>query len=136
NIIGLIVFLFSGLKARNGDRYNWVYDALTEPRWYVRPFKYVIAYAMNNLFAADQVMSARLGLDPRKTVSAEMGDFIEDGRCKLCNIICRLLGKIDPKHCRNAIDAWRAYYNKIDWALWGREDEEWLNEVRQKRAKR
>lgn len=56
-------------------------------------------YIFNALIAIDQFANTLLGGDPDMTLSGRMGRAVAEGRCKLCGLICWLLGLIDKDHC-------------------------------------
>jgi hypothetical protein len=56
-------------------------------------------YLYNALIALDQFVNALTGGDPDMTLSGRMGRAVAEGRCKLCGLICWLLGLIDKDHC-------------------------------------
>lgn len=56
-------------------------------------------YIFNALIGLDQFANALLGGDPDMTLSGRMGRAVAEGRCKLCGLICWLLGLIDKDHC-------------------------------------
>jgi hypothetical protein len=56
-------------------------------------------YVYNILIGLDQLVNAVTGGDPDMTLSGRMGRAVSEGRCKLCGLICWLLGLIDKDHC-------------------------------------
>lgn len=56
----------------------------------------------NVAVAIDQVGNALAGGDPQETVSSQLGK--RQAVCKLCRVLCRLLDKIDPRHCHESIN--------------------------------
>jgi hypothetical protein len=42
--------------------------------------------------------------NPDETLSSVMGKQLRAGNCKGCKFICRILNKIDPRHCNNSIE--------------------------------
>jgi len=67
----------------------------------------MLAYLKNIGIAVDQLFNALLAGDPDETLSSRMGKAVRDGRCRLCEPICRLLDRIDPRpgrHCLMAIE--------------------------------
>jgi len=67
----------------------------------------IIHYLKNLAIAVDQFANAVLLGDPDETLSSRMGKAIREGRCRLCQPICRLLDRIDPRpghHCLMAIE--------------------------------
>ena len=62
-------------------------------------------YFWNVLIGIDQLANAVLLGDPDETMSSRMGKSLRaKEKCFLCKYICWLLDKIDPKHCRDAIE--------------------------------
>lgn len=57
-------------------------------------------YVKNNLIAVDQLLNALLGGDPDETVSSRCGK----SGCRLCRLLCRLLDKLDYRHCADSIE--------------------------------
>lgn len=62
-------------------------------------------YFWNVMLGIDQLANAIIGGDPDETLSSRMGKNIRDGKCRLCKIVCYFLNKIDPNHCRDAIES-------------------------------
>lgn len=62
-------------------------------------------YFWNVMLGIDQLANAIIGGDPDETISSRMGKNIREGKCKLCKVICYFLNKIDPNHCRDAIES-------------------------------
>lgn len=59
-----------------------------------------MSYFRNVLIALDQLGNALLGGWPDETISSRMGRSPD---CRVCNFICRLLDKIDARHCARAV---------------------------------
>jgi hypothetical protein len=59
-------------------------------------------YLFNVLIGLDQFVNAVTGGDPDMTLSGRMGRAVAEDRCKLCGVICWMLGRIDPDHCARA----------------------------------
>jgi hypothetical protein len=55
-------------------------------------------YGRNVLLSMDRVMAAVLGWSGMYTVSAQCGK----SSCLLCKVVCWLLNRIDPNHCKDA----------------------------------
>lgn len=64
--------------------------------------KTIKQYIVNNLVAFDQAWNTLLGGDPDMTLSGRMGRAVNEGRCKLCGVVCWMLDKIDTNHCAKA----------------------------------
>jgi hypothetical protein len=60
-------------------------------------------YVLNLLISLDQLLNTILAGDPDETLSSRMGKRLET--CKLCAIVCKLLDRIDPRHCHKTIEA-------------------------------
>lgn len=60
-------------------------------------------YARNLLVAHDQAGNALLGGDPDETISSVLGK--RQHTCAFCSWLCQLLHRIDPRHCKNSIEA-------------------------------
>lgn len=71
----------------------------------------LVTYVLNWLRLIDQALNTIIGGDPRMTLSARMGRDIEQGKCRLCFGICKLLALIDKHHCQ---DAWIAQRQRPD----------------------
>lgn len=56
-------------------------------------------YAKNILRAKDKLAAALVGWSGRYTVSAECG---AETKCKVCAVLCWVLGVIDSGHCEGA----------------------------------
>ena len=62
-------------------------------------------YCWNLFIGIDQLANAILLGDPDETISSRMGKALRSERkCFLCKPLCWALDKIDPKHCRDAIE--------------------------------
>jgi hypothetical protein len=59
-------------------------------------------YFINALIGLDQFINALFGGDPDMTLSGRMGRAVAAGRCKLCKVVCWVLGKLDKDHCARA----------------------------------
>lgn len=64
----------------------------------------LIQYFWNVLVALDQFANTLLGGDPDETMSSRMGKDIRENKCKLCRVICYLLGLIQKDHCNKSIE--------------------------------
>lgn len=60
------------------------------------------AYLWNLLVAVDQLLNTLAFGDPDETLSSRLGKA--SGRCVLCRAICRLLSRIDARHCEKSIE--------------------------------
>jgi len=62
-------------------------------------------YFWRILIALDQLANTILGGDEDETISSRIGKIVE-GRndCWICTVICDLLNKIDPNHCKKSIE--------------------------------
>lgn len=60
------------------------------------------AYLWNLLIAVDQLLNTLAFGDPDETLSSRLGKA--SGRCALCRAICRLLNRIDARHCEKSIE--------------------------------
>lgn len=60
------------------------------------------AYLWNLLIAVDQLLNTLALGDPDETLSSRLGKA--SVRCALCSAICRLLNKIDGRHCEESIE--------------------------------
>ena len=61
-------------------------------------------WAINLLYATDLWFNALFLGDPEETISSRIGKKSGRDDCKLCQWICRLLDKIDPRHCAKAVN--------------------------------
>lgn len=67
-------------------------------------------YFWNNLIAIDQLVNTVFAGDPDETISSRIGKILRDKRKDnrfiyyLSKIICYFLNKIDPGHCKDAIE--------------------------------
>ena len=61
-------------------------------------------YLYRVLLAIDQLDNAILGGDEDETISSRMGKHIVKKDSHLCKFICKILNKIDPNHCIDAIE--------------------------------
>jgi len=59
-------------------------------------------YVKNNLITLDQGFNTLFGGDPDETISSRCGKRVET--CKLCFYLCKLLNKIDNRHCKESIE--------------------------------
>lgn len=64
--------------------------------------KWLGAYLWNLLIAVDQLLNTMAFGDPDETLSSRLGKA--SGRCALCRAICRLLNRIDARHCEKSIE--------------------------------
>lgn len=53
--------------------------------------------------AVDQLLNTLALGDPDETLSSRLGKA--SSRCALCRAICRLLSRIDARHCEKSIEA-------------------------------
>ena len=60
-------------------------------------------WAFNVLIGIDQLANAISGGDPDETISSRAGKARRQGRWWGC-VLCRLLDRIDPRHCAEAIE--------------------------------
>ena len=60
-------------------------------------------WAFNVLIGIDQLANAITGGDPDETISSRAGKARRQGRWWGC-VLCRLLDRIDPRHCAEAIE--------------------------------
>ena len=61
-------------------------------------------YFWNVLVSVDQLGNTLLGGDPDETLSSRMGKDIKANKCKICRLVCFLLGKIQTDHCNRSIE--------------------------------
>lgn len=54
--------------------------------------------------AIDQLVNVITGGQSDETLSSRMGRKPD---CNFCNFVCRLLDKIDPRHCQKAVESER-----------------------------
>lgn len=59
-------------------------------------------YFRNVLIAIDQFFNAVLGGDPDETISSRCGKRRDT--CRICRALCRLLHKIDYRHCAESLE--------------------------------
>lgn len=59
-------------------------------------------YIRNVLVGVDQLANAVLLGDPDETISSRLGKNYP--RCSFCRFICRLLDKVDKRHCQKSIE--------------------------------
>ncbi len=68
----------------------------------------LIKYFWNLLIAIDQLANTVLFGDPDETISSRLGKWLDlpknKWRYKVARVICKLLRKIDNKHCQKAIE--------------------------------
>lgn len=65
--------------------------------------------------ALDRLVAALLGFDSRLTVSSVLAVYRPE--CRACRFLCRLLEKVDPEHCDDAILNWERY-RLTDRSVW------------------
>ncbi len=70
-------------------------------------------YLLNLLIATDQWFNALLGGGADMTLSGRMGLYHDE--CAFCRWVCRWLERIDPGHCRRAIEADRIGQEIVGW---------------------
>ena len=58
--------------------------------------------AINMLIATDQWFNTLFGGDPDETISSRAGK--RKGTNRFAKVLCWLLNKLDPGHCRDAIE--------------------------------
>lgn len=58
---------------------------------------------INILVGMDQLANAVAGGDPDETISSRCGKREKSNR--LCKWLCKMLNKLDPRHCADAIEA-------------------------------
>lgn len=56
----------------------------------------------NILIAIDQLFNALLAGDPDETISSRCGKMVNSN--KFCKHLCKLLNKIDKRHCKKSIE--------------------------------
>lgn len=56
----------------------------------------------NILIGIDQLANAILGGDPDETISSRAGK--RRTKCQACDLLCRILDRIDPRHCAKSIE--------------------------------
>jgi hypothetical protein len=62
-------------------------------------------YLLNLFLAWDQTWNARTGGDPDETISSRLGKKEKAGKLRgPARILARLLNRLDPKHCADAIE--------------------------------
>jgi hypothetical protein len=65
-------------------------------------------YFWNLLIAIDQLFNTILFGDPDETISSRLGKWLDlpkdTWRYKVANVVCRLLRKLDDKHCRKSVE--------------------------------
>jgi hypothetical protein len=59
-------------------------------------------YLINILLSIDQFFNTLLGGDPDETLSSRAGK--REGRKIIPTIVCWILDKLDPGHCKDAIE--------------------------------
>jgi len=64
---------------------------------------FVKIYVWNLLISLDQFANAVLAGDPDETISSRCGKRIPI--CRFCRAFCRIMDKIDPRHCHKSIEA-------------------------------
>jgi len=64
--------------------------------------RFIGKYIFNILIAIDQLANALIGGDPDETISSRCGKY--KNKCILCKILCKILDKIDYRHCEEAIE--------------------------------
>ncbi len=42
--------------------------------------------------------------NPDETLSSVFGKNVQNGSCRACHLICKLLHKFDPNHCKKSIE--------------------------------
>ncbi|MDO8931477.1 MAG: hypothetical protein Q7U97_03705 [Rhodocyclaceae bacterium] len=57
----------------------------------------------NVLVGIDQLANAIAGGDPDETISSRAAKRRQT--CKACDWLCRILEKIDPRHCAESLEA-------------------------------
>jgi len=72
-------------------------------------------YILNVLLALDYLAAALIGFDPRMTISSVLALYRK--KCKTCKFICRVLDKIDSRHCEDSITNW-SDFRKYDRSIW------------------
>jgi len=60
-------------------------------------------YLLNLLVLLDIAINVLLGGDPAMTLSARMGRSIQQGRCRFCRPVCKLLGLLESDHCAKSL---------------------------------
>lgn len=60
-------------------------------------------YLWNLLISLDQFVNTVFGGDPDETISSRCGKRVEI--CKACRWLCERLNRIDPRHCKESIEA-------------------------------
>ena len=58
-------------------------------------------YIRNVLVATDRLLNALAGGTSGETISSRCGKRVTT--CKFCTLLCRMLDKIDPRHCETHI---------------------------------
>ncbi len=62
-------------------------------------------YLRNLLYVLDLMLNTIFLGDPEETISSRIGKKRARGKgCKVCVWLCWLLDKIDPRHCKDAIN--------------------------------
>ena len=60
---------------------------------------------LRNVFVAlDRLVNAIFLGDGDETISSRIAKKDSRGKCRLCHWICKLLDRIDPRHCPDSID--------------------------------
>ena len=59
-------------------------------------------WTVNMLISVDQLANTIFGGDPDETISSRAGK--RDGSHKIATAICWTLNKVDPGHCKDAIE--------------------------------
>ena len=76
-------------------------------------------YLTNLFLAVDLFANALLFGDPEETISSRLGKHQDAGHdCKLCDWICWVLDKIDPRHCDKSRNALQGRGSDDDDELW------------------
>jgi len=59
-------------------------------------------YIVNILISLDQLLNTLFLGSPDETVSSRCGKRV--GKCKFCTLLCKILNKIDKRHCKKSIE--------------------------------
>jgi len=59
-------------------------------------------YILNIFVSIDQFANTLLAGSPDETISSRCGKRV--GRCRVCTLLCKILNKIDERHCKKYIE--------------------------------
>jgi len=77
-------------------------------------------YLANVFLGLDFLGNALAGGDPEETISSRIGKkMAKEKKCYLCTWLCWVLDKIDPRHCRDAINIYEGHGSDDDDSMSG-----------------